>query len=440
MDAELLARIHFAVTIGFHYLFPPVSIGMSWLICYFLWKFYKTGDTDYDKIGAFWIKIFGVTFAVGVATGILMEFQFGMNWADYSRFVGDIFGAPLAAEAIFAFFLESSFLAVLIYGKKLVSRKVYWISSLMVTIGSTMSGFWIIVANSWQQTPAGYHIVNGRAELTDFFAAVFNPSTLPRYFHTITAALVTGSFFIAGISAFFILTKRNTRLAQKSLSTALVAALISSLLTLFVGHWHTIQVEATQPAKFAAIEGIWESTKNPPLLLFGVPDQEKEMNHFEFGLPGVINIMLGKDSDYVVKGLKEFPKDERPNVAIVMTTFHMMAGSGTFLILIAIVGMFLMFKGILFKSNWYLWNLVFTIPTPFIMNEIGWMTAEIGRQPWVVYNVLKTSDAFSKSVDAASILFSLILFSGIYLLLFFVWVFVIITIIKAGFEKETLEV
>ena len=227
MDAVLLARIQFALTVGFHYIFPVITIGMAWMIVWMLTRHLRTGEPIYQRMARFWIRVFALSFAIGVATGITMEFQFGMNWARYSKFVGDIFGAPLAAEGIFAFFLESSFLGVLLFGEQRVSRRVYWFSSLMVAVGSTLSGFWIVVANSWQQTPAGYHIVNGRAELLDFWAAVFNPSTLPRYFHTIDGALVGGAFFILGLSAWFLLRGEHQEFARKSLTMALVAGFLT---------------------------------------------------------------------------------------------------------------------------------------------------------------------------------------------------------------------
>jgi cytochrome d ubiquinol oxidase subunit I len=235
------------------------------MLFYYQTRFLRTGDSLFQQLSRFWTRLFAITFAVGVATGITMEFQFGTNWAAYSRFVGDIFGAPLAAEGVFAFFLESSFLAILIYGEKRVSRKVYWLSSLLVAVGATLSAFWIVVANSWQQTPAGYHLVNGRAELTGFWEAVFNPSTLPRYLHVIAGALVVGTFFVIGVSALMLLKKRHVAFAERSLKSALIPFFISILLVMGVGHGHAVQVAKTQPAKLAAFEGLWETQTGAPL-------------------------------------------------------------------------------------------------------------------------------------------------------------------------------
>ncbi|MBU1707440.1 cytochrome ubiquinol oxidase subunit I, partial [bacterium] len=245
MDVVLLSRIQFALTIGFHFIFPPLTIGLSWLIFWIMTKYKKTGEDIYRKMARFWIKVFTLSFAIGVATGIVMEFQFGTNWSEYSRFVGDIFGAPLAAEGIFAFFLESSFLALLVLGWNRLSVKVHWFSSLMVAFGSTLSALWIIIANSWQQTPAGFEIVDGRAVLTNFWAAAFNPSTIPRYLHTVDAALISGAFFMMGLSAWFLLKGRHMEFAKRSLKLGLIVAFVTSALELGLGHYHAVQVANT---------------------------------------------------------------------------------------------------------------------------------------------------------------------------------------------------
>ncbi|MBT3223645.1 MAG: cytochrome ubiquinol oxidase subunit I, partial [Proteobacteria bacterium] len=292
MDPTLLARVQFALTICFHYIFPLITIGMAWLNVWMLTRYLFGGDEMYRQMARFWIKVFAVTFAVGVATGITMEFQFGTNWAVYSRMVGDIFGAPLAAEGIFAFFLESSFLGVLLFGERKVSKRVYWFSALMVAVGSTMSAFWIVVANSWQQTPAGFAepIVNGRAELVDFWAAVFNPSTVPRFLHVVDGALVTGAFFVLGLSAWFLLRQRHVDFALRSARMALIMAFVTSLVQVGLGHFHAVQVAETQPIKLAAMEGIWETQTNAPLLIFGIPNVSEERTDFKIEMPGMLSI------------------------------------------------------------------------------------------------------------------------------------------------------
>jgi len=278
MNVEILSRIQFAFTIGFHFLFPPISIGLAWLLVIVEWLAWRKRDATYERAGVFFAKLLGLNFAVGVATGIVMEFQFGTNWARYSKFVGDIFGAPLAAEGVFAFFLESGFLGLYLFGRKRVSKGWHWFSILMVAVGATLSAFWIIVANSWQQTPAGYVIHNGRAELTDFWAAVFNPSTPWRYLHTVFAALVCGAFFMAGAAGYLVRKASNEEsvaVGKRCMKVALIFGLVCSVLVGFpFGHEHARQVARTQPEKFAAIEGLYTSQKGAPLVFFALPFNE----------------------------------------------------------------------------------------------------------------------------------------------------------------------
>jgi cytochrome d ubiquinol oxidase subunit I len=425
MDAVLLARIQFAFTVSFHYIFPVITIGMAWLIVWMLTSHMRTGDEIYRSMARFWTRIFAATFVMGVATGITLEFQFGTNWADYSRFVGDIFGAPLAAEGILAFFLESSFLGILLLGEKRVSQRVYWFSGLMVAVGSTLSGFWIIVANSWQQTPAGYHIVGGRAELTDFWAAIFNPSTIPRYIHTIDGALIAGSFFIMGLSALFLLRNKHVEFAKKSLYMALVVGFISSIAQVPIGHYHAIQVTETQPAKLAAFEGLWETRTNAPLLMIGIPNADEERTDFAIGIPGLLSMVTGGSSDTEVKGLKEFPVEDRPPLFLTFFPFHLMVGLGFYFIALTTYGIFLTWRKKVYDSRFFLRLALYSIPLPIIANELGWIVAEVGRQPWIVYNVMRTKDAISTVVPAWQVLLSLILFIVVYTLLFFAWIYVL---------------
>ncbi|MCF7849304.1 MAG: cytochrome ubiquinol oxidase subunit I [Kiritimatiellales bacterium] len=425
MDAVLLARIQFALTIGFHYIFPPLTIGLGWMIFLYQSRFQETGDPAFRQLARFWTKMFAISFIVGVATGITMEFQFGTNWAAYSRFVGDIFGAPLAAEGVFAFFLESSFLGILLYGEKRVSPKVYWFSSLMVAVGATMSAFWIVVANSWQQTPAGYRIVAGRAELTNFWAAVFNASTLPRYFHVVSGALVVGVFFILGLSALMILKNKHTEFAKRSLKSVLIPSFAVILITMFVGHHHGFQVSQTQPAKLAAFEGLGETQTEAPLLLFGIPNEKEERMDFAVRVPGLVSLFVGGKFDTQVQGLKDFAPEDRPPVALTFFSFHLMFYLGLWFALVSFIGLVLWWRNRIFESRLFLWMAALTVPLPFIANELGWMAAEIGRQPWVVYGEMRTADAISASVPAGQILASIIMFSLIYSLLFGVWIFLL---------------
>jgi cytochrome d ubiquinol oxidase subunit I len=436
MDAVSLARIQFALTIGFHYIFPVITIGMAWMIVWMLTRHLRTGEPIYQRMARFWIRVFALSFAVGVATGITMEFQFGMNWARYSRFVGDIFGAPLAAEGILAFFLESSFLGIMLYGERRVSNRVYWFSSLMVAVGSTLSGFWIVVANSWQQTPAGFQIVNGRAELVDFWAAVFNPSTMPRYLHTIDGALAAGAFFIMGLSAWFLLRGEHQEFARKSLSMALVLAFLASVAQIPLGHFHAVQVAETQPVKLAAFEGLWETQTNAPLLIMGLPNQEKQRTDFALEIPGLLSIGVGGSTETEVAGLKDFPEDEWPPLLLSFFSFHFMVGLGFYFIGLTALGLFLLWRQKLHENRLFLWAALLSIPLPVIANELGWMAAEVGRQPWIVYGLMRTDQAFSTVVPAGQILASIVMFTTVYTLLFCVWIFLLRRKLLKGPESE----
>lgn len=432
MDPILLARIQFAVTVGFHYIFPPITLGVSILICIFLGMYLKTNDELYDKIASFWISVFIIVFAMGVATGIVMEFQFGTNWERYSRFVGDIFGAPLAAEGVFAFFLESTFLAVLILGKNRVSKKTYFFSALMVAVGSTLSAFWIIVANSWQQTPAGYHIINGRAELTDFFAAVFNASTLHRFSHAVVGGWIAGAFFVAGLSGYYLLKKKHIQFAKKSILIALIVALVSSGLQIELGHLHAVQVTHTQPEKMATFEAMWETQDNAPMVIFGFPNVEEQRIDFEISIPSLLSYMVAFDSSFVVKGLNEFKKEDLPPIMIPFFSYRVMVGLGFFFVLMALIGLVLYRKDKIADARWYIYLLFITIPLTIIANQAGWIAAEVGRQPWIVYRELRTADAVSTVVSGGEVLFSLVLFSVLYLALFVLFLFLVRRRIRLG--------
>jgi cytochrome d ubiquinol oxidase subunit I len=437
MDAVLLSRIQFALTVGFHFIFPPLTIGLSWLIFWMMSRWKKTGEDLYRNMARFWIRIFTLSFAVGVATGITMEFQFGTNWSEYSRFVGDIFGAPLAAEGIFSFFLESTFIAVLIFGWRRLSTRTLWFSSLMVAVGTTLSAFWILVANSWQQTPRGYHLVGGRAELTNFLEAVFNPSTLPRFLHTVDGALITAAFFMLGIGAWFLLKGRHLQFAKRSLRLALIVGFITAVLQLGLGHFHAVQVAFTQPEKLAAIEGVFDTQRGCPALIFGIPDGDAEKIHAAVRIPGLLSVLAFGSLEAEVKGLKEFPKDEWPPLFLTFYPFHLMVVLGVYFILLTAVGIFLLWRRKLFDNRLFLNFALSSIPLPFIANELGWISAEVGRQPWAVYHLLKTKDAVSVTVPAGQILFSIIMFLLIYTLLFVAWIYLVKRELKRGPDNES---
>ncbi|NLH48028.1 MAG: cytochrome ubiquinol oxidase subunit I [Myxococcales bacterium] len=425
MDATLLARIQFGVTVGFHYIFPQITIGMAWILFWMMARWVRTGQPLYRRMARFWTHIFALVFAVGVATGIVMEFQFGTNWADYSRFVGDIFGAPLAAEGVIAFFLESTFLGMLLFGWKKLSPKVHLLSAGMVAFGSTLSAFWIIVANSWQQTPAGFKVVGTRAEMTSFAEAVFNPSTIIRYLHTVDGALIAGSFFVLSLSAWFLLKKKHIEFAVESMRFALIVGLLASGLQFIFGHHHAVQVYKTQPLKLAAFEGHFESSANAPLLAFGIPDVAAGKTQLAIALPGMLSFGVTGDFNTVIKGLNEWPREEWPPILLTFFPFHLMVALWVLLMIVTVWGVVLLYRKKLPETPLYQWLAFLAAPAPILASTLGWMTAEIGRQPWIVYGLLKTNDAVSKVVSAGEILFSLLFLGLIYLLLFGVWVFLV---------------
>ncbi len=451
MDAVALARIQFALTVGFHFLFPPISIGLAWLLVGVEWKAWRTGDPGerdlWERAGVFFAKVLALTFAVGVASGIVMEFQFGTNWATYSRFVGDIFGAPLAAEGVFAFFLESGFLGLYLFGRNKVSKGAHWFSILMVAVGATLSAFWIIVANSWQQTPAGYTLnaAAGRAELTSFAEAVFNPSTGHRYLHTVLAALVSGAFFMGGFSALLLLKGRGIEVARRTLGLSVVVGLVASLLLAFPsGHEHARQVARTQPEKFAAIEGIYEShASHAPLVLFALPQTRPPELKAAVEVPGLLSWMTFGDVNAPIKGISELQADcdarcdagdkvwcgpctpQGFELWLGFVSFHNMVLLGAWFIGLLGLATFLLWRRRLFDNRLVLRALAWSIPLPLAACQLGWITAEVGRQPFIVHGLLRTKDAASVTVGAGEILVSIVIFSLVYLALGALWIFLL---------------
>jgi len=437
MDVVMLSRIQFGLAAGVHFIFPSLTLGLTLLVLLLEYKFYKTNDELFKTVSSFFIKMLGLVFALGVATGIVLEFSFGTNWAEYSRMVGDIFGAPLAAEGIFAFFMESVFLGVLLFGRNKVSKKVYLLSAFLVFFGSHLSGLWIIIANSWMQTPAGFAIEGGRAVLTDFFAAALNPSTLVRYAHVIIAGWISGSLFAAGVAAWYLIKQQHTKEAQTILKTAIIIFCIMSLVQFVSGHIHSVQVTNLQPEKMATFEALWETQKGAPMSIIGIPVESEKKTYFEIKIPKLLSLLAYFDPDAEVKGRDAFPEDELPPVLLPYFSYHIMIGLGSLFALISLIGLFLLLRKKLFDAKWFLYVLVFAIPLPIIANEFGWIAAEVGRQPWAVYKVLKTVDAVSTIVPASHVLLSLIIFSFIYLLLIVLFITILLKIIKKGPQAES---
>jgi len=373
-----------------------------------------------------------------VATGIVMEFEFGTNWATYSRYVGDVFGSALAAEGIFAFFLESGFLAILVFGWDKVKPPMHFFSTLMVALGAMFSAVWIVVANSWMQTPAGFHIVgegmNARAEITDFWELVFNPSSVDRLLHTISGAWLAGAFLVISVAAYYLLKKRHLQFAKSSIKIALVVAGFASLFQLLTGHHSAVGIHENQPAKLAAMEAVFDDQANAPIYLFGWVNEENQNVNFGIAIPGMLSYLISGTTEQKVAGLNSIPEDERPPVNIVFQTYHLMVAIGFSLIGISLFGLFFWWRGTLFEKKWMLWIFVFSVLGPQIANQVGWITAEVGRQPWIVYGILKTSEGLSKAVEAGQVWFSLILFTIIYLFLFVLFIYLLNEKIQHGPE------
>ncbi len=443
MDLLALSRLQFGLTVGFHYIFPPLSIGLGLMLVFMEGLYLKTRNPLYQQITRFWVKIFGLIFALGVATGIVMEFQFGTNWSTYSRFVGDVFGSALAAEGIFAFFLESGFLAILLFGWDKVSSRVHFLSTILVCVGAHFSAIWIVVANSWQQTPAGFHLVGQppdvRAEMVDFWQLLFNPSTVDRVWHVYMGAWQAGAFFILSVSAYYLIKSRHVDFARISIKIGLVLAAVASVLQLVSGDISGKGVARNQPAKMAAYEGIF-NTEPAGLYLFGWVNEEQEKVQLGVKIPGLLSYLIYGDSQRPVTGLKEFRPEDRPPVNVIFQSYHAMVAIGMLLIIVSWLGLFYWWRKKLFSVRWLLWVFVFSVLAPELANQLGWFSAEVGRQPWIVYNYLRTSDALSKVVHSGDVLLSIILFSLVYLLLLVLFIYLLNDKIQKGPAAEDLEV
>lgn len=457
MDVELLSRIQFAVTAGFHFLYPPLNIGLGLILVIMEGMYLKTKNPVYEQMTKFWVKIFGLAFAVGVATGIVMEFEFGTNWSNYSRYVGDVFGSALAAEGIFAFFLESGFLAILLFGWDKVKPGMHFFATIMVALGAHFSAIWIIVANSWMQTPAGYHIVEEagrvRAEIVDFWALVFNPSTIDRLTHTLFASWQTAAWFIISVSAYYMIKKRHTVTSRTTMVIGLSVAMIASLGQLITGHSSADTLAHTQPSKMAVMEGHFE-TGPADLYILGWVNEEEE-NTVGIAIPGMLSWLLYGDSQTPVTGMddafqdlsdqmaakgQELDPDYRPPVNFVFQSYHIMVALGMFFIGMSALGVILLFMKKLAQQTWLLWIFVFMVVLPHIANQLGWITAEVGRQPFVVYGEMLTRDGVSQVVTAGQVLGSLIGFTLVYLLLFAMFLYLLDSKIKHGPEDADVRV
>jgi len=441
MSAETLARIQFAFTVGYHFIFVPISIGLGVMLILAERRYYKSGLAIDKATSEMWKKIFAATFAIGVATGISMEFAFGTNWASYSRFVGDIFGAPLAAEGLMAFFLESVFLGVLLFGRNRVSKRFYYVSTWIVVVAAHLSALWIIIANSWMQTPAGYRIdARGIPRLDDFFKAAINYSTIPRYFHVVAATWVAGAFVVAAVCAFYLLRDRDKWMVRRTLGSALVIGLIATIAMPLTGDRGAKEVTARQPVKLAAFEGLYQTQDDAPMYIIGWVDTANQTVK-GIKIPGGLSFLAHGSTSDEVTGLDQAAPNpaNRPPEQIVFQSYHFMVGIGMLMLLIMVVALFEHVRGKLERRRWLLWILALSFPLPFIAITLGWVSAEVGRQPWIVQGLMKTKDAISPTVSAGDIGFSLTIFALLYLVLFVAWVRVVSKVIAAGPQLDQAE-
>ena len=415
MDTVLLARWQFAMTALFHFIFVPLTLGLSFLVAIMETAYVKTGDEDYLRMTKFFGKLFLINFALGLVTGITLEFEFGMNWARYSKFVGDIFGSPLAIEATLAFFLESTFLGVWIFGWKKVSKKVHALSAWLVAFGTNISALWILIANAWMQHPVGYVIRHGRAEFVNFWAAVLQPYAILKFLHTIHAGFVVGSFFVMGISAYHLLKNHDVKLFKKAFKIGAYFGLYAAIVVFIIGDLHAAEVAKTQPTKLAAMESVWKTEKGAPMYLFLIPDEAHERNVVQIlGIPKLLSILAYHNPNSTIKGLKSFPEKDRPPVTINFVSFRTMVGLGTLFILLALYAFYLVKTDKIFEKKGFLKLMIYAIPLPYLACELGWIVAEVGRQPWIVYGLLRTSQATSTAVNSAQLIMTLVGFIFLY--------------------------
>lgn len=434
MDVVMLSRLQFAVATVFHFLFVPLTIGLSVLIAVMETQYVRSGDPRYRRLARFWGRIFLINFVVGVVTGLTLEFQFGTNWSRYSAYVGDVFGSLLAIEATTSFFLESTFVAVWAFGWKRLSPKMHAVSIWLVAAASVLSSFWILIANAWMQSPVGYAIRNGRAELTDFWAVVTQRFAILEIAHTITAAFVVGSFVVMGVSAYQILRKHQVSTFITSFRIGLVAAVISAVLVVASGHFSGEEVARTQPAKLAAMESHWSTQPRAKIDLLLIPEPENERNSVEmFKVPAALSMLAFRDPNAEVVGLKDIPKADRPPVRTVFFSFRLMVLLGVVFIVLTVMGIGRWHR--LERSRRYLRVMLWAIPLPYIACELGWIVAEVGRQPWIVWQVMRTQDAASTSISAGQVAVSLAAFVGVYSLVGLAAVFLMVKSIRKGLPE-----
>ncbi|HVN72501.1 MAG TPA: cytochrome ubiquinol oxidase subunit I [Desulfomonilia bacterium] len=444
MDVLMLSRLQFAVTSAFHFIFVPLTLGLSVLVAWMEWRFVKTGDETWLRMSRYWGKLFLINFALGIVTGITLEFQFGMNWAEYSKYVGDIFGAPLAVEATLAFFLESVFIGVWVFGWNKVSHKTHAWAITIVAFATNLSALWILLANGWMQNPVGAKLteimgnplIAKRAEMADFMAVVANPYGWIKFFHTLLSGYTLAAFFVTGVAAWHLLRKNEVDLFKRSFKAAAVFGLVAGILVIGTGDFHAGEIAKVQPSKLAALEAVWNTQKGAGLSMVVVTDSDNERNSLELlTIPKLTSLLAYHDPDAEVKGLKDIPRDLRPPVGITFYSFRIMVALGMLMFLLSVFSVYFSTQDKLESRPFFLKVMLYSIILPYIAIQLGWIVAEVGRQPWIVYGMLKTSDAVSKSITAGQVALSLAAFTIVYALLGAVDVYLLVKYAKQGPEK-----
>lgn len=437
MNALTLHRIHFAFTITFHYLFPQLTMGLALLIVVLKTIALRRNDECYNVAARFWARIFAINFLLGVVTGIPMEFQFGTNWSEFSRRTGGVIGQPLAMEGVFSFFLESAFLGLFLFGEKRLSKRAHWGAAFLVFLGSWTSGFFIIVTDAWMQHPVAYRLLpNGVYDVSSFWGLLMNAWAWLQYAHNMCGAVTTAAFVMSAVGAFYVLQKRDGDYGSVFLKVGVIAGIISSIAQIFpTGDLHGKYTAEHQPAAIAGMEGLFHSEKGAPIVLLGQPDIDNQRIDNPFAVNKVLSFLIYGTTAAEVQGLDTIPRDQWPSpLPLLFYSYHIMAGLGTYFGLLMAVAGFLLWRGSLYKTRWILWPILLSFPLPYIANTAGWMTAEIGRQPWLVYGLLRTSDGYSKNIGVGTSLFTLLGFLGMYTVLSILWVILVWTEIQKGPE------
>jgi cytochrome bd ubiquinol oxidase subunit I len=442
MDALSLHRIHFAFTITYHYLFPQLTMGLALLIVVLKTLALKTGEEKYDVAARFWARIFAVNFLLGVVTGIPMEFQFGTNWSEFSRRTGGVIGMPLAMEGIFSFFLESAFLGLFLFGEKRLSRFGHWGAAFLVFLGSWISGFFIIVANAWMQHPVAYNLLpNGIYEVSSFWGLMLNPWAWLEYAHNMCGAVVTAAFVMSSVGAFYVLQGRDTEYGRIFLNLGVVAGVISCVLQVFpTGDMAGKYMAKNQPAAIAGMEGLFNSEKGAPMVILGQPDMEGQKIDNPLAVNDVLSFLIYGTTSAEVTGLNQIPRDQWPStLPLLFYSYHIMVGLGTYFMALMALAALMLWRGRLFNAPWLLWPILLSFPLPYIANTAGWMTAEIGRQPWLVYGLIRTAVGSSVHIGVGTSLFTLLGFLGMYTVISILWIVLVYTAIQKGPEAPTHE-